>query len=74
MPSKQIQHSEDLNFRVLKQLQDRPDISQRDLAEARHGYLRAWLQLRQLSGVLDSSDLERLAGYFDDRGLLNEAD
>ncbi|SFP05905.1 outer membrane protein, protease secretion system [Ectopseudomonas composti] len=48
--------------------------AQRDLAEARHGYLRAWLQLRQLSGVLDGSDLERLAGYFDDRGLLNEAD
>jgi len=40
--------------------------ARRDLAEARHGYLRAWLQLRQLSGVLAAADLERLAGYFVD--------
>ena len=33
MNSKQAQHSEDLRFRVLKTLKDRPDISQRDLAE-----------------------------------------
>jgi EPS-associated MarR family transcriptional regulator len=33
MTTKQAQLSEDLHFRVLKMLQDRPDISQRDLAE-----------------------------------------
>ncbi|MFM7026351.1 MAG: MarR family EPS-associated transcriptional regulator, partial [Limnohabitans sp.] len=33
MTSKQNQHSEDLHFRVLKLLQERPDISQRELAE-----------------------------------------
>lgn len=33
MNNKQSQHSEDLHFRVLKILQDRPDISQRDLAD-----------------------------------------
>lgn len=33
MNNKQAQHSEDLHFRVLKMLQDRPDISQRDLAD-----------------------------------------
>ena len=33
MNSKQAQHSEDLRFRVLKTLKDRPDISQRDLAD-----------------------------------------
>lgn len=40
--------------------------ARRDLAEARHGYLRAWLQLRQLAGLLQSADLETLAGYFVD--------
>lgn len=38
--------------------------ARRDLAEARHGYLRAWLQLRYLGGVLGEADLSRLAGYF----------
>lgn len=38
--------------------------ARRDLAEARHGYLRAWLQLRYLSGLLGENDLLRLAEYF----------
>lgn len=38
--------------------------ARRDLAEARHGYLRAWLQLRYLSGLMGEADLSRLAGYF----------
>lgn len=32
MPSQLTQHREDLDFRVLKLLQDQPDISQRELA------------------------------------------
>ncbi|PAU88153.1 peptidase [Pseudomonas sp. WN033] len=38
--------------------------ARRDLAEARHAYLHAWLQLRYLSGTLTERDLQRLAGYF----------
>jgi EPS-associated MarR family transcriptional regulator len=33
MASKHLEHVEDLHFRVLKLLQDSPDMSQRDLAE-----------------------------------------
>lgn len=33
MASKHIEHVEDLHFRVLKLLQDQPDLSQRELAE-----------------------------------------
>jgi EPS-associated MarR family transcriptional regulator len=33
MASKHIEHVEDLHFRVLKHLQDQPDLSQRELAE-----------------------------------------
>ncbi|WP_423228022.1 TolC family outer membrane protein [Phytopseudomonas dryadis] len=35
-----------------------------NLAEARYGYLRAWLQLRYLAGVLGEADLQQLSGYF----------
>ncbi len=38
--------------------------ARRDLAEARHGYLRAWLQLRFLAGTLDEGDLRTLLGFF----------
>ncbi|MGE8500381.1 MAG: TolC family outer membrane protein [Pseudomonas sp.] len=38
--------------------------ARRDLAEARYGYLRAWLQLRYLAGLLKADDLDALAGYF----------
>ena len=38
--------------------------ARRDLAQTRHAYLRAWLQLRYLAGVLSESDLNQLAGYF----------
>lgn len=40
--------------------------ARRDLAEARYGYLRAWLQLRYLAGQLGETDLTQLAGYFVD--------
>ena len=33
MTSKRLEHLEDLHFRVLRLLEDRPDMSQRDLAE-----------------------------------------
>lgn len=39
--------------------------ARRNLIETRHGYLRAWLQLRYLTGQLDERDLHRLAGYFE---------
>ncbi|MCY1272131.1 Outer membrane protein TolC [compost metagenome] len=42
--------------------------ARRDLAEARYGYLRAWLQLKYFAGLLDERDLETLAGYFADGG------
>ncbi|TFF35468.1 TolC family outer membrane protein [Pseudomonas sp. RIT623] len=38
--------------------------ARRDLAQARHEYLRAWLQLRYLAGVLEVGDLQVLNGYF----------
>ncbi|TBV03321.1 peptidase [Pseudomonas dryadis] len=38
--------------------------ARRDLAEARYGYLRAWLQLRYLAGVLGEGDLQQLSRYF----------
>lgn len=42
--------------------------ARRDLAQARHEYLRAWVQLRYLAGVLDAKDVEILNGYFVTRG------
>ncbi|RSC29043.1 peptidase [Pseudomonas putida] len=42
--------------------------ARRDLAQARHEYLRAWVQLRYLAGVLDAKDVEILNGYFVARG------
>lgn len=42
--------------------------ARRDLAQARHEYLRAWVQLRYLAGVLDAKDVEVLNGYFVARG------
>lgn len=41
--------------------------ARRDLAQTRHAYLRAWLQLRFLAGVLDEADMQRLGHYFTDR-------
>lgn len=38
--------------------------ARRDLAQARYDYLRAWLQLRYLAGVLEPQDLQQLNGYF----------
>lgn len=42
--------------------------ARRDLAQARHEYLRAWLQLRYLAGVLEAGDLNALSRYFLSRG------
>lgn len=42
--------------------------ARRDLAEARYGYLRAWLQLRYLAGVLGEADLRHLNRYFPAQG------
>ncbi|MNH35340.1 Outer membrane protein TolC precursor [compost metagenome] len=41
--------------------------ARRDLAQARYDYLRAWLQLRYLAGVLEPQDLQQLNGYFASR-------
>lgn len=42
--------------------------ARRDLAQARYGYLRAWLQLKYHAGLLEAGDLDVLAGYFQARG------
>jgi len=42
--------------------------ARRDLAQARHDYLRAWLQVHYLAGTLEASDLQRLDRYFASRG------
>lgn len=39
--------------------------ARRDLAEARHGYLRAWLQLKYHAGQLGDGDLIDLSDYFE---------
>ena len=41
--------------------------ARRDLAQARHDYLRAWLQVHYLAGTLEASDLQRLDRYFASR-------
>ncbi len=41
--------------------------ARRDLAQARHEYLRAWVQLRYLAGVLEAKDLDVLNRYFVER-------
>lgn len=42
--------------------------ARRDLAQARHDYLRAWLQVHYLAGTLEANDLQRLDRYFASRG------
>ncbi|MBJ9976770.1 TolC family outer membrane protein [Pseudomonas sp. S75] len=42
--------------------------ARRDLAQARYDYLRAWVQLRYLAGVLEAADVEGLNRYFAGRG------
>lgn len=41
--------------------------ARRDLAQARYDYLRAWLQVRYLAGVLSEADLQQINGYFAQR-------
>ncbi|OLF52107.1 TolC family outer membrane protein [Pseudomonas chlororaphis] len=38
--------------------------ARRDLADARHAYLLARIQLKYYAGLLDEQDLQQLAGYF----------
>jgi len=60
---KSIAGGERVNLDLLNAEQQHYSV-RRDLAEARYGYLQAWLQLRFLSGQLAMADLEQLAGYF----------
>lgn len=60
---KSVQGGERVNLDVLDAEQQRYS-ARRDLAEASHQYLRAWLQLRYQAGLLNDTDLERVAGYF----------
>ena len=36
----------------------------RNLAQARYGYLGAWVKLKYYAGTLDPADLEQVASYF----------
>lgn len=60
---KSVQGGERVNLDVLDAEQQLYS-ARRDLAQARHDYLRAWLQLRYLAGVLDAADLAVLNRYF----------
>ncbi|QXH35181.1 TolC family outer membrane protein [Pseudomonas muyukensis] len=60
---KSVQGGERVNLDVLDAEQQLFG-ARRDLAQARHEYLRAWLQLRYLAGVLQAGDLQVLNGYF----------
>ena len=60
---KSIAGGERVNLDLLNAQQQHYSV-RRDLAEARHGYLQAWLQLRYVSGQLAMDDVEQLAGYF----------
>jgi protease secretion system outer membrane protein len=63
---KSMAGGERVNLDVLNAEHQRYSV-QRDLAEARHAYLQAWLQLRALSGQLQIADLEVLDGFFTPR-------
>ncbi|MFF7707592.1 TolC family outer membrane protein [Pseudomonas sp. NPDC007930] len=54
---------ERVNLDVLDAQQQRYS-ARRDLAEARYGYLNAWLQLKYLAGHLDEADLVAVARFF----------
>ncbi|QXH57375.1 TolC family outer membrane protein [Pseudomonas maumuensis] len=60
---KSVQGGERVNLDVLDAEQQLFG-ARRDLAQARHEYLRAWLQLRYLAGVLEAADLNVLNRYF----------
>lgn len=60
---KSVQGGERVNLDVLNAEQQLYG-ARRDLAQARHDYLRAWVQLRYLAGVLDAGDLTALNRYF----------
>ncbi|UVL18668.1 TolC family outer membrane protein [Pseudomonas sp. B21-044] len=60
---KSVQGGERVNLDVLDAEQQLFG-ARRDLAQARHEYLRAWLQLRYLAGVLEAGDLNVLNRYF----------
>jgi protease secretion system outer membrane protein len=60
---KSVAGGERVNLDVLD-AEQQPYSARRDLAQARYDYLRAWLKLRYLAGVLDAGDLNALNGYF----------
>ncbi len=64
---KSVQGGERVNLDVLDAEQQLFG-ARRDLAQARHEYLRAWLQLRYLAGVLEAGDLNVLNRYFGTHG------
>ncbi|MDH0647030.1 TolC family outer membrane protein [Pseudomonas sp. GD03858] len=64
---KSVQGGERVNLDVLDAEQQLFG-ARRDLAQARHEYLRAWLQLRYLAGVLEVGDLNELNRYFGTHG------
>ncbi|QXI29315.1 TolC family outer membrane protein [Pseudomonas vanderleydeniana] len=60
---KSVQGGERVNLDVLDAEQQLFS-ARRDLAQARHAYLLARIQLRFYAGVLEAGDLQALAGYF----------
>jgi EPS-associated MarR family transcriptional regulator len=70
MASKQTDHAEDLHFRVLKLLQDHPDLSQRELA-ARLGVSNG--KLHYCITALIEKDLVKLESFANSRHHLGYA-
>jgi protease secretion system outer membrane protein len=60
---KSVAGGERVNLDVLDAEQQHHD-ARLNLADARHAYLRAWLQLHYLAGVLGEADLDHLSRYF----------
>lgn len=60
---KSVQGGERVNLDVLNAEQQLFS-AKKNLADAQHAYLRAWLQLRYLSGQLGEANLQELASYF----------
>lgn len=64
---KSVQGGERINLDVLN-AQQQLFSARRDLAQARYDYLRAWVQIRFVAGVLSADDLHSLERYFIVRG------
>ena len=63
---KSVAGGQRVNLDVLTALQQLYT-SHRDLSEARHGYLQAFLKLHAAAGVLTGDDLGKIAGCFEAR-------